>query len=110
VIIIEDDEGIGFSLQLALQDRGCDVTVYNDPTVIDYNSLSGDVVLVDYYMPKMDGEQVIRLLQQVPALKSSKIMLMSASPQLVAQARELGVSYIAKPFDLEALYDYIEAQ
>jgi DNA-binding response OmpR family regulator len=110
VVIIEDDEGIGFSLRLALEDKGCDVQVYADPAAVPFETLEADVILVDYYMPKMDGEQVIRLLQENQGLANARILLMSASPNLAEEAQRLGVTYLAKPFDLDLLYQSIEIQ
>jgi two-component system, OmpR family, response regulator ChvI len=109
VVIIEDDDGICFSLRLALEDKGWMVTVYSDPSSVPFATLRADVILVDFYMPQMNGKEVIKRLRQNPALDSVHIMLMSASPDLRSQAETLGVSYLAKPFDLQKLYSAIEA-
>jgi DNA-binding response OmpR family regulator len=108
IAIIEDDEGVGFSLRLALEDKGHSVEIFADPTTVPYASLVADVILVDFYMPKMDGEQVIRRLQAMKALEGTKILLMSASLNLEHLAKQLAVSYIAKPFDLDTLFRRIE--
>jgi DNA-binding response OmpR family regulator len=108
VVIIDDDEGIAFALRLALEDRGCEVVAYTDPSTVPYNEISADAFLVDFYMPKMDGEQVVHKLHDQPRLKDAIILLMSASPDLAQQAANLKVSYIAKPFDLDMLCRRLE--
>jgi DNA-binding response OmpR family regulator len=108
VVVIEDDEGIGLALRIALEDRGYHVEVYADPVEVPYDSLDADVILVDFFMPQLDGEQVILRLQQVPQLKESRILLMSATPNLLDQAMRLGVECITKPFDLQTLVQVIE--
>lgn len=110
VVVIEDDEGICFSLRVALEDKGWNVELYSDPFEVPYETIDAEVILVDYYMPGMNGVEVIKLLQNNPRLASSRIMLMSASPDLLKQAEALGVLYIAKPFDLDKLYAHIEGE
>jgi DNA-binding response OmpR family regulator len=108
IVVIEDDIAIGFSLRLALEDRGYEVQIYEDPTLVPYDSEHADVILLDYYMPKMDGEAVLQRIRQSETLKNVRVILMSASPQLVQRARELKVEHMAKPFDLSTLYEYLE--
>jgi DNA-binding response OmpR family regulator len=109
ITIIEDDVAIGFSLRIALEDRGHEVTVYEDPTTVPYDALDTDVILLDYFMPKMNGEQVLTRLRQNHSLETVKIILMSASPHMAAVAKSLHVHLLPKPFDLPVLYQYVEA-
>jgi putative two-component system response regulator len=66
-----------------------------------------NVVLLDIMMPGMNGKQTCRLLRQDPALKETKVIMLSARTALEDRlaAYDLGaVDYIAKPFnDLEVL-------
>ena len=66
-----------------------------------------DLVLLDLRMPGLDGKGFIEALQ---ARKSPvPIVLMSANPNLPAQARQLGVTrYLSKPFDVDQLEALIE--
>lgn len=108
VVIIEDDVAIGFSLRLALEDHGHEVKIYDDPTTVPYEGEHADAILLDYYMPKMDGEAVLHHIRKSPTLKGVRVILMSASPQLAQRAKELHVEHMAKPFDLSTLYEYLE--
>jgi CheY-like chemotaxis protein len=68
----------------------------------------GWVVLLDLMMPRMDGWQVIRRLQQEPGLrKDSQVVLMSAGWRLDSEgAAPSGAPVVArlrKPVDLEEL-------
>jgi DNA-binding response OmpR family regulator len=108
ILIIEDDVAIGFSLRMALEDRGHEVQIYEDPTVVPYETEHADAILLDYYMPKLNGEEVLRHIRESPTLKNTRVILMSASPQLAERAKELRVDHMAKPFDLSALYECLE--
>ena len=109
ITIIEDDEAIGFSLRLALEDEGHEVTIYSNPMQVPFDALETDLILLDYYMPHMDGVQVAKRLRENPTLVDTRIILMSASPQLLPMAESLNVEHLAKPFDLPTLYERIEA-
>lgn len=108
IVIIEDDVAIGFSLRLALEDRGHEVDIYEDPTTVPYGSLQADVILLDYYMPKMNGEEVLRELQKNSSLGDLRVILMSASPHIDEVAAAFKVRHLSKPFDLAVLYRYVE--
>jgi DNA-binding response OmpR family regulator len=108
VVIIEDDEAIGFSLRLALEDRGHDVTLYANPSSVPFDNLQADIILLDYYMPGMDGAAVLRKLRDNPDSAAIRIILMSASTETRELAQTLDVEYLAKPFDLSALFARLE--
>ena len=110
IVIIEDDEAIGFSLRIALEDEGHEVTVFNNPLTVPFDSLVADIVLLDYYMPGMDGMAVAQRLRSDSRLNTTRIIMMSASPQLLPMAKKLNLEYISKPFDLPVLYARINKQ
>jgi putative two-component system response regulator len=64
-----------------------------------------NVVLLDLMMPGLNGKQTCRLLRQEPALKDTKIVMLSARTAIEdrLESYDLGaVDYITKPFnDLE---------
>lgn len=109
IAIIEDDVAIGFSLRVALEDRGHEVEVFPDPTQVPYASLQADVILLDFYMPKMNGADVLKSLRQNASLQHAKVILMSASPHMEEIARSMQVMHLPKPFDLSLLYRMVEA-
>lgn len=70
------------------------------------------IVLLDVMLPIMDGYQVCRKMRQIPAMKSARIIMVSAKamPSECAAGIEAGADdYLTKPFDdadlLEAIRD-----
>ncbi len=70
-----------------------------------------DLILLDIWMPKKDGYQVIQELKQVPETASIPVIFLTAStlPQTLQKMKEAGAAdYILKPFDPPALMDKIK--
>src|SRR5205807_10433174 len=70
------------------------------------------VVLIDAFMPEIDGFQVVERLQEYPKLVQSVIMLLTSDHVHVdaARCRELGVgAYLIKPVQQSALLSAISA-
>jgi two-component system, OmpR family, response regulator len=108
IVVIEDDEAIGFSLRLALEDRGHDVEIYTNPLEVPFDDVQAEVILLDYYMPQLNGGEVAQRLRDAGV--KARIILMSASPQLLQVAESLEIEHMAKPFDLSTLFQHIEAK
>jgi signal transduction histidine kinase len=67
-----------------------------------------DLILMDWYMPDMNGLQMIQALHAIPALANVPIITVSACAfaEEQAQARAAGcVDYLAKPIKRNALLD-----
>src|SRR5439155_6392379 len=65
-----------------------------------------DLILLDFVMPKMNGYQVCRALNESPLLKDVPVVLMSAKGDQVGErfVKVMGiVDYITKPFSPEAI-------
>lgn len=59
-----------------------------------------DLVLLDIYMPEMDGFEVLTLMKENPRLKDIPVVVMSADEKkdVIATSLQLGaVNYIIKP-------------
>ena len=67
------------------------------------------LVVTDLQMPGMDGFELIRLLRADPARRGLRIVAMSADPENLESAAELGAdATIGKPFRAEALRVLVE--
>jgi two-component system chemotaxis response regulator CheY len=65
-----------------------------------------DLILTDYHMPAMNGEEFIGMLQQDPGLRDIPVVVMStdATRARVSRMAAAGVSgYLSKPFTPELL-------
>lgn len=61
-----------------------------------------DLILLDIWMPKKDGYQVIKELKQVPETARIPVVFLTAStlPQTLQKMKEAGAAdFILKPFD-----------
>ena len=67
-----------------------------------------DVVLLDWNMPDVGGEELILLLRQEPALASAPIVVLSGERLDDDRLRQAGAtSAVLKPFDLLELVDLL---
>lgn len=110
ILVVDDDEDIRVVMQEILADAGFQVQGARDGTeaLKRLHREGGWVVLLDLLMPRMDGWQVIRRLQQEPALrKDSQVVLMSAGWRLDSEGPTLSSDFVVaslrKPVDLEEL-------
>jgi CheY-like chemotaxis protein len=128
ILIAEDELGIAETYQVLLEGRGHDVKVTHDGseclkayhaaielldnTSEDYLSKNPpfDVVVLDYFMPNMDGMQAAKLI--LTANKHQRIIFASAyvKSTLEESVQQLHavVELLEKPFDLELLVNIIE--
>jgi PAS domain S-box-containing protein len=69
-----------------------------------------DVILLDYNMPGMDGEELARKIKANPEYNKSPLMLLTSSPMSgdALRMKDAGFSaYLTKPVKLSHLYDAI---
>ena len=109
VLVVDDQEAIRDTLQLALDDEGFNVEcAANGREALDViGRWKPDVILLDLMMPIMDGwafcEEQKRVGDRTP------IVLLSAAGALDEHQRELGAAaVIAKPFDIDRVISTIE--
>ncbi|MFH0985049.1 MAG: response regulator [Candidatus Omnitrophota bacterium] len=64
-----------------------------------------DLIILDIYLPEIDGDEVTKLLKKDEKIKHIPVILISATTQtLEARVRECGaVGGFSKPFDPEEL-------
>jgi len=112
VLVVDDDPHIRQVLHWLLVEEGYRVLDAADGLLALQLLRAGPgpfVVLLDHLMPRMTGLELLRHVERDSALAGrDRYILLSAMAQ--AQARELadvlrrlGVRYLAKPFDLDAL-------
>ncbi len=73
-------------------------------------AMEPDVVVLDYSMPRMDGEQVLARLQEDPRTRPIPVVMMTAVPELVGKrARARCAAFIEKPCEPDRLVSAIVA-
>lgn len=109
-ILIVDDEAIIRELMLQIIDEIEDLDI---ETLEAADGLEGlelikkekpDIVFLDIMMPKLNGFEICRILQNEPPSWNMKVVILTAKGQEIDKqtARELGVKwYITKPFKID---------
>ena len=128
ILIAEDEIGIGETYQVVLESRGHEVTVTHDGikclkvyrdaiSQLDNDSQEYleknppfDVVILDYFMPRLDGLQAAKLI--LSANKHQRIILASAYVKSILEESvkllQMVVELLEKPFELEVLVSIVE--
>jgi CheY-like chemotaxis protein len=116
-LLVEDDSNDQMLLRRALSQVAPRVSlrvIADGPSAIEYlsefaGSVRGEVqqqlffVLLDVYLPRKSGWEILRWIKGQPTLAGVPVVLWTSlpTPEGVAKARELGaVRYFSKPQDL----------
>ncbi len=108
ILVIDDDKSVRTAIKTLLEHEGYEVLVADDGrTGMDaFESTVFDLVIVDIFMPGMDGLETIKLFKRraplVPIVAISGFMFRDSSvpaPDFLAMATKLGAAYsLHKPF------------
>ena len=109
VLVAEDEQDIRELLVDILVDAGYDVTAAEDGGVALELALreQPDVILLDVWMPVMDGFEVLGRLRENPTTKGIPVVIVTAMPPAEGerQALEMGVEhFISKPFEADIVH------
>jgi CheY-like chemotaxis protein len=113
-MLVEDDPDIALLAQIALEEFGNLVFVHffsGREALKAVEAGPPDMVILDYRMPEMNGEEVLRALRQTNTGRDLPVIFMTASlmPKHVGRLRELGaLDVIGKPFDPLTLADQVK--
>ncbi len=104
VLIVDDSTALLDTLTAAFEDVGYEVgrAVDGEEVFRKMAALDPDALLLDIYMPKIDGADVCRLIKAHPHWKKTFLVLMSAriSDRDVDMYRRIGANEILrKPFE-----------
>lgn len=113
VLIVEDDLSLTEVLSYNLQRSGYDVLIARDGEegLRQAKLMLPSVVILDLMLPILDGLEVCRLLRADPAMKNTRILMLTAkeeeSDQLVGFS--LGADdYVTKPFSVKVLLQRVK--
>lgn len=108
VLIVDDDRDICTLLSELLEEEGFEVrSARNGQEALEILTREpGWVILLDLYMPQMDGREVLRQLQRNPDLQQNNhVVLMTASMPYTRLRLSFPVDLVPrvlpKPFELE---------
>ena len=116
ILIIDDEESLGWFLKLNLEDKGAYEARFEksgEAGIAAAREFKPDLILLDIAMPKLDGYQTCERIRKHPAAKNIPVLFLSGKellPEKIAEhCQNIGLcGFIGKPFTLEALIKKIE--
>ena len=113
-LIVEDEESILLSLEFLLTQEGISVATAKDGAAALKSAAARapDLVLLDVMLPLIDGFEVCRQMRANPALRNTRIMMVTARGRdnEVEKGLSLGAdAFLTKPFSTRELMEKIRA-
>ncbi|WP_168787677.1 response regulator [Paraburkholderia aromaticivorans] len=104
ILLVEDEPDLLFVFQIVLEERGHRVrTARNGKEGLDIASrYLPDLIVTDWNMPEMDGEELCERVRLSPALASVPVAVLSARYP-PAEKNFLWNAFLLKPVDVETL-------
>jgi CheY-like chemotaxis protein len=111
ILILDDSQDILDALQQALTEEGYEVTTYSycEDILKVVKQHQPNVVLLDYLLFGINGGELCHQIKTDPLTMHIPVVLMSAYPRVLESLGDYGSNaFIAKPFDLQALFATIK--
>jgi CheY-like chemotaxis protein len=110
ILVVDDDPIHRELMELVLSDEGCEVRCVPNgaPALALVQTWNPDLILIDLWMPNLDGPSFARAYRELPG-PHAPLILVTASfvdPTVVEQMG--AVARIDKPFDLEQLLAVVD--
>lgn len=111
ILLVDDDQAIVEALTLVLEMEGYQVTSQTVGFGVVERVIKDrpDLVVLDIWLPDIDGDEIAACLKRESQTKSIPIILISAHDDLGKRIKRVEVNdYLAKPFDIQHLLEKIE--
>ena len=110
VLVIDDNAGILFAMQQALELKDYDVHITETFAGIDaVKKIAPDLIYLDISLVGQDGREIAQELKRDPWTKKIPIIILTAYPSAGGLAKEAGADgFLPKPFELENLWKMTE--
>ena len=109
MLVVDDDSAVGNSLKFVLEVEGFQVRVFSSAEeLLDEDSLpDASCLVVDYYMPGMNGLELVAHLRDRNVLIPAILITPAPSDNLRNRAAAAGVPIVEKPLLGSRLLDSI---
>lgn len=112
VFIIDDEPDILKVLEIRLKSSGYEVrSAKNAKEALEIlNGYKPDIILLDYYLPDINGADLLKEIKKISSVASVPVIFVSASSESIeAVTRESGASdFIVKPMEIDELKSKID--
>ncbi|NQT90537.1 MAG: response regulator [Candidatus Omnitrophica bacterium] len=113
ILYIEDEEHMAVVVKARLEGNGyeCSLAADGKEGIEKAKAEIPDLILLDIFLPKVDGFKVAQTLREDPATKKIPIIAISASgvDYLEDQCRNVGIEdVLRKPYETEDLLEKIK--
>ncbi|TCV84163.1 response regulator [Sulfurirhabdus autotrophica] len=114
ILYVEDEPDIQAVAKLALEALGgfeVQVCSSGKEALESVLAFSPDLILLDVMMPGMDGPTTLKAMRELPELRQTPVVFMTAKvqPQEIQEYTRLGaIDVIPKPFDPMTLADVVK--
>jgi CheY-like chemotaxis protein len=111
ILIVDDDLPFAQFLDEALTSAGYATRIakHGAAAFIELEITPPDLMLVDVFMPVIDGITFCRLVRANPATRDTPIIVMSATPNLHQAIPVQIAGFLPKPLDLDELFGLVES-
>lgn len=110
LLVVDDERGVAQGLEALLTARGYSVEcAYDGQQVLDRLAEDPlpDLVLLDYSMPELDGEEVLERMRNSERLENVPVLLVTASNIDLGRMRRVS-GLLRKPYPRQLLFTLIE--
>jgi DNA-binding response OmpR family regulator len=114
VLIADDESNIVMSLQFLMEAAGYEVrTVADGEAALQVlPEFRPDLVLLDVMMPKKNGYEICQAMRDLPALRGTKVVMLTAKGREIDAEKGLALgadAYVTKPFATKDLVAKVKA-
>src|ERR1700681_2474538 len=112
VMVVEDSETQAFKMRLLLEDEGCEVSTAAtaESALSELSKSPPDLVLVDYYLPGMLGDELCRRIRMKLNTRGIQILMLTAAEAGETRGLESGADdYVCKSANSDILLLRIRA-
>jgi DNA-binding response OmpR family regulator len=107
VLVVDDDADLRAALQEVLEDAGFEVSSARDGAdacrQLSCSELLPDLLVVDLFMPVLDGWGLVRALRGDEVCASIPVIVMTAAGASVLATAPVAAGYVTKPINLDML-------
>ena len=113
ILLIEDIDDNAALIKKVVTSRGYDIFwAKNGESGLDMASAhTPDLILLDLGLPDIDGQTLVRYLRNIPSMKETPIIVVTAWPEETAKLMVSAYGcdgYVGKPVDIKLLTQKIQ--